>query len=88
MKFTLLSESHTNLTMSKLNEIFKKNAKKNVCMQDTPAGQIVDLEGNERTDTEGILRDLSLGKAALCPLGGSGDKMGGYKVRLFHECLI
>ena len=48
----------------------------------------MDLEGIERTDTEGILRDLSLGKAALCPLGGSGDKMGGYKVRLFHECLI
>ena len=48
--------------------------------KDTPAGQVVDTDGNERTDTEGILRDLSLGKAALCPMGGSGDKMGGYKV--------
>ena len=47
--------------------------------RDTPKGQVIDLEGNERTDTEGILRDLALGKAALCPVGGAGDSMGGYK---------
>jgi len=45
----------------------------------TPPGQVIDTEGNERTDTDGILRDLVLGKAALCPLGGAGDEMGGYK---------
>eukprot|EP00586_Coscinodiscus_wailesii_P001779 CAMPEP_0172491888 /NCGR_PEP_ID=MMETSP1066-20121228/22811_1 /TAXON_ID=671091 /ORGANISM="Coscinodiscus wailesii, Strain CCMP2513" /LENGTH=467 /DNA_ID=CAMNT_0013261181 /DNA_START=64 /DNA_END=1467 /DNA_ORIENTATION=+ len=46
---------------------------------DTPRGAVIDNEGIERTDTEGILRDMVLGKCALTPLGGAGDKMGGYK---------
>ena len=45
----------------------------------TPRGQVIDLDGNERTDTEGILQDLVKGRAALCPVGGAGDEMGGYK---------
>jgi len=47
--------------------------------KETPAGQVIDLEGNQRTDTEGILLDMVAGKAALCPLGGAGEEMGGYK---------
>ena len=46
----------------------------------TPYGQVIDRAGNVRTDTEGILQDLVMGNAALCPLGGSGEEMGGYKV--------
>jgi L-2-hydroxycarboxylate dehydrogenase (NAD+) len=46
---------------------------------DTPAGAVIDDQGIERTDTEGILRDMVLGKCALTPVGGAGDKMGGYK---------
>jgi LDH2 family malate/lactate/ureidoglycolate dehydrogenase len=45
----------------------------------TPAGQVIDRNGDERTDTAGILADLVAGRAALCPLGGAGDSMGGYK---------
>jgi len=45
----------------------------------TPRGCVVDIEGKERTDTEGILKDMVLGKAALCPLGGAGEDLGGYK---------
>eukprot|EP00629_Pelagomonadales_sp_RCC1024_P008671 CAMPEP_0119271372 /NCGR_PEP_ID=MMETSP1329-20130426/7989_1 /TAXON_ID=114041 /ORGANISM="Genus nov. species nov., Strain RCC1024" /LENGTH=407 /DNA_ID=CAMNT_0007271419 /DNA_START=207 /DNA_END=1427 /DNA_ORIENTATION=- len=45
----------------------------------TPAGCVIDDDGNERTDTDGILVDMVAGKAALTPLGGAGDKMGGYK---------
>ena len=45
----------------------------------TPKGAVIDDKGNERTDTEGILRDMVLGKCALCPVGGAGDKTGGYK---------
>ncbi|PIY33731.1 MAG: lactate dehydrogenase, partial [Candidatus Infernicultor aquiphilus] len=30
-------------------------------------------------DTPGILVDMAQGKCALCPLGGAGDEMGGYK---------
>lgn len=46
---------------------------------DTPRGAVIDDQGIERTDTDGILRDMVLGKCALTPLGGAGDKMGGYK---------
>eukprot|EP00979_Chaetoceros_neogracilis_P007345 scaffold1531_cov247-Chaetoceros_neogracile.AAC.1 len=46
---------------------------------DTPRGAVIDNEGIERTDTEGILRDMILGKCALTPVGGAGDTMGGYK---------
>jgi len=46
---------------------------------DTPRGAVIDNDGIERTDTEGILRDMVLGKCALTPVGGAGDKMGGYK---------
>ena len=45
----------------------------------TPQGAVIDLDGIERTDTEGILRDMVLGKCALTPVGGAGDKMAGYK---------
>lgn len=46
---------------------------------ETPRGAVIDDQGIERTDTEGILRDMVLGKCALTPVGGAGDKMGGYK---------
>ena len=45
----------------------------------TPRGAVIDDQGIERTDTDGILRDMVLGKCALTPVGGAGDKMGGYK---------
>jgi L-2-hydroxycarboxylate dehydrogenase (NAD+) len=46
---------------------------------DTPKGVVVDDQGLERTDTDGILRDMVLGKCALNPVGGAGDKTAGYK---------
>eukprot|EP01063_Lacrimia_lanifica_P005090 TRINITY_DN12906_c0_g1_i1.p1 TRINITY_DN12906_c0_g1~~TRINITY_DN12906_c0_g1_i1.p1 ORF type:complete len:477 (+),score=190.39 TRINITY_DN12906_c0_g1_i1:102-1433(+) len=45
----------------------------------TPKGCVIDNDGVERTDTEGILRDMQFGKCALTPLGGAGDELGGYK---------
>lgn len=45
----------------------------------TPRGAVIDLNGIERTDTDGILQDMVLGKCALTPVGGAGDKMAGYK---------
>lgn len=45
----------------------------------TPQGVVIDNDGIERTDTDGILKDMVLGKCALTPMGGAGDKMGGYK---------
>jgi L-2-hydroxycarboxylate dehydrogenase (NAD+) len=46
---------------------------------DTPKGVVVDEFGVERTDTEGILKDMVLGTCALNPVGGAGDKTAGYK---------
>lgn len=47
--------------------------------KDTPAGWVVDLEGNTRTDSVQILTDLVAKKAALLPLGGLGEETSGYK---------
>ena len=45
----------------------------------TPRGCVIDTNGLERTDTEGILKDMVLGTCCLTPLGGAGTKLGGYK---------
>ena len=45
----------------------------------TPKGAVIDCNGIERTDTEGILLDMVHGKCALTPVGGAGDRLGGYK---------
>jgi hypothetical protein len=47
---------------------------------DTPKGMVIDTDGKERTDTKQILIDMVKGKCALCPMGGAGDALGGYKV--------
>ena len=45
----------------------------------TPAGLVVTQDGNTMTDSGQILRDMRAGKCALLPLGGLGEKTGGYK---------
>jgi len=47
--------------------------------KDTPAGQVIARDGGTMTDSASILKALTVGEAALAPLGGSGDEMGGYK---------
>ena len=47
--------------------------------KELPPGWVIDENGNTRTDTEQILKDLTTGKAALTPLGGLGTETGGYK---------
>ena len=47
--------------------------------KDVPPGWVIDEEGKTRTDTEGILHDLTTGRAALAPLGGIGTDGAGYK---------
>ncbi|CAE7757860.1 mdh [Symbiodinium pilosum] len=36
----------------------------------TPKGMVIDSTGEERTDTEGILKGMVKGDCALCPIGG------------------
>lgn len=45
----------------------------------TPAGQVIGRDGSALTDTSSILKGLVTGEAALAPLGGIGEDMGGYK---------
>jgi len=44
-----------------------------------PKGWVIDENGNSKTDPHEVLDDLVKGKAALLPLGGMGEEMGGYK---------
>jgi len=44
-----------------------------------PEGWVIDKDGNLATDPNEILEDLKKGAAALLPLGGSGETLGGHK---------
>jgi LDH2 family malate/lactate/ureidoglycolate dehydrogenase len=44
-----------------------------------PEGWVVDNQGQPLTDPDQILSDLSKAQAALLPLGGAGELLGGYK---------
>ena len=46
---------------------------------DTPAGMVIGRDGSAMTDSPEILTALTKGEAALAPLGGIGDELGGYK---------
>ena len=46
---------------------------------ETPAGTVIARDGSTLTDSAQILKDMRSGKAALAPLGGVGEEMGGYK---------
>lgn len=46
---------------------------------DTPYGLVIDRDGNIMTDSKQIIKDIRSEKAALAPLGGFGEEMGGYK---------
>jgi len=45
----------------------------------TPAGMVIGRDGEPKTDSEQIFVDLNTGDAALAPLGGIGEELGGYK---------
>ena len=47
--------------------------------KDTPAGMVIGRDGLTMTDSGQILKDMRSGKAALAPLGGIGEELGGYK---------
>ncbi|MEH2953223.1 Ldh family oxidoreductase [Candidatus Merdisoma sp. JLR.KK011] len=47
--------------------------------KETPAGLVVDREGNAMTDSANILTEMRAGRAALVPLGGLGEATAGFK---------
>ncbi len=44
-----------------------------------PAGWVIDEQGNSSCEAGKVLEDLTVGRAALAPLGGIGEDGGGYK---------
>lgn len=54
-------------------EYYARNGK------DTPAGTVIARDGSAMTDSVAILDALTKGEAALAPLGGIGEELGGYK---------
>jgi len=47
--------------------------------KDLPDGWVIGQDGKYRHDTHQVLIDLTQDKAALTPLGGLGEDLGGYK---------
>ena len=47
--------------------------------RDTPAGQVIGVDGHAKTDTAAILGQLNTGEAALTPLVGIGEELAGSK---------
>jgi LDH2 family malate/lactate/ureidoglycolate dehydrogenase len=62
--------------------------------KELPDGWVIGQDGKYRHDTQQVLVDLTKDKAALTPLGGQGEDLGGYKgygntltVELLSSCL-
>jgi LDH2 family malate/lactate/ureidoglycolate dehydrogenase len=47
--------------------------------KDCPPGLVIGRDGQTKTDSAQILKDLVSGEAALTPIGGIGEETGGYK---------
>lgn len=68
-----LIDCATSITQRGKLEFYERTGK------DTPAGMVIGRDGSALTDTSYILKALNSGEAALAPLGGIGEEMGGYK---------
>ncbi|HBB66181.1 MAG: lactate dehydrogenase [Elusimicrobia bacterium GWA2_56_46] len=72
-KFPFLLDCATSITQRGKIEVYAKLGKK------MPAGWVIDRDGRSKTDSRKVLVDLTQGTAALVPLGGIGEELGGYK---------
>lgn len=63
----------TSITQRGKIEYFARNG------MSTPEGMVIGRDGKPKTDSVQILKDLNSGAAALAPLGGIGEQLGGYK---------
>jgi LDH2 family malate/lactate/ureidoglycolate dehydrogenase len=71
--FPFVNDYATSITQRGKIEVYARAGK------ELPEGWVIDENGNTRTDTQQILKDLVKGTAALTPLGGIGEVGGGYK---------
>jgi L-2-hydroxycarboxylate dehydrogenase (NAD+) len=71
--FPFLLDCATSITQRGKVELYAREGK------DLPKGWVIDENGESKTNSDEVLKDLISGKAALTPLGGVGEETGGYK---------
>jgi len=71
--FPFLLDCATSITQRGKVELYAREGK------DLPKGWVMDENGESKTDSSEVLKDLIAGNAALMPLGGVGEETGGYK---------
>jgi LDH2 family malate/lactate/ureidoglycolate dehydrogenase len=71
--FPFLLDCATSVSQRGKIELYARKGK------DVPKGWVIDENGESKTDSQMILKDLIEGKAALAPLGGIGEETAGYK---------
>ena len=72
-EFPFVLDCATSITQRGKIEYYARTGK------DTPKGMVIGQDGKAMTDSNQILTDLTEGRAALAPLGGIGEELGGYK---------
>lgn len=72
-KFPFFLDCATSITQRGKIEVYAKLGKA------MPKGWVIDAAGGSKTDSRAVLSDLIKGTAALTPLGGVGEDLGGYK---------
>ena len=72
-EFPFMLDCATSTTQRGTLEVYEREGR------NLPSGWVIGRDGNIRTDTTQVLKDLTTGNAALCPVGGVGDGMVGYK---------
>ncbi len=71
--FPFLYDAATSITQrGKLEVLARKN-------KPAPRGWVIDQDGHDLTDSQACLEDFGKEKAALLPLGGAGEMLGGHK---------
>lgn len=71
--FPFLFDAATSITQRGKIEVLNRAEKP------TPAGWVINEDGSAATDSAQILKDLTYKRAALLPLGGAGEELGGHK---------
>lgn len=72
-EFDFILDCATSITQRGKLEYYSRIGKK------TPEGMVIGRDGKALTDTDKILVQLNTHEAALAPLGGIGEELGGYK---------
>jgi len=71
--FPFLLDCATSITQRGKVELYAREGK------NLPKGWVIDENGESKTDSDEVLKDLIAGRAALTPLGGVGEETAGYK---------